>query len=182
MNTSSKYKLVHWIFMALCCALGMFTKGIILPLSNMVTAMLGTPGGIATAFSLMFLAVGARLCSVPFAGTLMGLVQGFLAIFLGMTGSMGALAFVGYIIPGIIIDICYFLAKRVNIQNLMVIVVPLSNGIASVSAAFFKNSVTYRIGGSLLVLYIFVALVSGIVFGILGVALLKILKPIIRFE
>ena len=180
MKEKNKYSLIQWLFMAMCCVMGMFSKGIILPVSDMVTAAVGTPGGIATSFSLMFLAIGARLCSVPFAGTLMGVVQGFLAMSLGMTGSMGALAPIGYIIPGIVIDICYFIIKKINITSLKP--VPATNGLAAVSAAVFKNSVSYRIGGPLLALYLLVALASGILFGVLGMMLLKILKPVIRFE
>ena len=179
MKRSSKYKLIHYVFMALCCVLGMFSKGIILPVSNMVTTLVGTPGGIATSFSLMFVAMGAKLCDLPFAGTLMGVVQGFLAIFLGMTGSMGALAPIGYIAPGIVIDICYLIARKLKSTSL--ISVPVANALAGICAAVFKNAVSYRIGGPLLVLYLVVAAISGVVFGILGMLLLRILKPIIRF-
>lgn len=180
MKEKNKYSLVQWVFMALCCGMGMFSKGIILPISDVVTTVVGTPGGIATSFSLMFLVIGARLCSVPFAATLMGVVQGFLAIALGMTGSMGALAPIGYILPGVVIDICYLIIKKLNITSFKL--VPIINGLAAVTAAVFKNSVTYRISGSILALYLFVALTSGIAFGILGMILLKILKPVIKFE
>lgn len=160
--------------------MGMFSKGIILPISDAVTTVVGTPGGIATSFSLMFLVVGARLCSIPFAATLMGIVQGFLAIALGMTGSMGVLAPIGYIMPGIVIDICYFIIRKIKITSFKL--VPVTNGLAAITAATFKNAVTYRISGAILILYLLVALTSGIVFGILGMVLLKILKPIIKFE
>lgn len=175
-----KYSLIQWLFMAMCCVLGMFSKGIILPVSNVITSILHTPGGIATSFSLMFLVVGARLCDVPYAGTLMGAVQGFLAIFMGMTGGMGAFALVGYILPGVAIDICYFIIKKLNIKSLKL--VPVTNSIAAIVAAAFNNIVTYRISGTVLLLYLLVACVSGLVFGILGTAVLRILKPVIKFE
>lgn len=180
MNGNRKYEIIQWIFMVLCCAMGMMSNGMILPVSNIVTGIMRTPGGIETGFSLMFLTVGAWFVEIPYAATIMGIVQGLMAICLGMTGSMGLLVPIGYIIPGIAIDICYFILKKHNDGLLRS--VSVVNGIAAVTAAVFKNAVTYRITGSIFVLYLCVAFSGGIIFGLLGMALIKALRPIIIFE
>ena len=93
------------IFMALCCDLGLFAKKLISPAANFITEFLHIPGGIATSFSLMFLVIAAALMPFPLCATVMGVVQSLLALCFGMTGSMGALAPIGYILPGIVIDL-----------------------------------------------------------------------------
>lgn len=180
MNNEKKYNLVQWFFMSLCCVYGMFSKRLILPVANIITHALHIPGGIGTSFSLLFLAVGAWLCNVPYAGTLMGVVQGLLAMIMGMTGHMGILAPIGYILPGVMIDLCYFIIKKLKIRSLKF--VPLTNGLASITAALFANIVSYRVSGIVLCLYIVVAFVSGVIFGVLAMSLLRILRPILKFE
>ena len=44
-------KLRAFIFMALCCDLGLFAKKLISPAANVITEFLHIPGGIATGFS-----------------------------------------------------------------------------------------------------------------------------------
>lgn len=49
------------IFLSLCCDLGLLSKRLISPLANIVTDSLHIPGGIGTAFSLMFLVIAATV-------------------------------------------------------------------------------------------------------------------------
>ena len=49
------------VFLAFCCDLGLLSKRMISPAANLITEALHIPGGIATSFSLMFLAVAAVL-------------------------------------------------------------------------------------------------------------------------
>lgn len=57
----NKDKLRRLIIMALCCDLGLFSKRLIAPAANVITDALHIPGGIGTAFSLMFIVVAAGL-------------------------------------------------------------------------------------------------------------------------
>ena len=82
-------KLRRMIFMALCCDLGIFIKRFISPLTNILTDSLHIPGGIATAFSLMFLVIAVSLMPRFGNGTIMGAVQSAIALAMGMVGSMG---------------------------------------------------------------------------------------------
>ena len=97
--------------MALCCDLGLFAKKLISPAANVITESLHIPGGIATVFSLMFLVIAASVVSMPGCATIMSVVQSVIALCFGMTGSMGLLAPIGYIIPGIVIDLVMFLFR-----------------------------------------------------------------------
>lgn len=45
--------LKKYIFMAICCDLGLFSKRLIAPVANIITDALHIPGGIGTSFSLI---------------------------------------------------------------------------------------------------------------------------------
>lgn len=153
-----QFDLRSLIFLALLADIGMFSKQLILPVVNVFTGILSVPGGIATSFSLMFLVIGA--CSLPQRGcaALMGVIQSVLALCLGMTGSMGALAVIGYIIPGIVID-AVIAVKRNRWSPVIACIA------ASVSACLFRNLVVYHFGGIYLLEYVLTAALSGMVCG-----------------
>ena len=165
------------IFMALCCDLGLFAKKLILPAANLVTDVLHIPGGIGTSFSLLFLITAAFLLPGNWCGAIMGVVQSLMAVGFGMVGSMGALAPVGYIIPGIVID----LAKRTWTRGWMgeEESILLASILASMSAALSANCVVFHLWGPALWLYAAVAAASGGVCGVLAASLAERLKPII---
>ena len=96
-----KLRLNQLIYLALCCDMGMIAKRLIAPAANLFTDALHIPGGIGTSFSLMFLVVGAVLTGQFGAATLMGAIQSGIALAMGATGSLGILAPIGYIVPGL---------------------------------------------------------------------------------
>lgn len=155
--------------MALCCVLGLISKKMINPFANVVTEMLHIPGGISTGFSIMFPIIGAELLRLPGSGTKMGAVQGFLALAMGRVGSMGALSLIGYIIPGLAIDLVYRLplCRRASRTTRMM----LANGLAAVTASMTANLIVFHLYGAVLWLYLSVSLLSGSVYGILGSAI-----------
>ena len=130
-------KLRQLLFWALCCDLGLFAKKLIAPAANLITDALHIPGGIGTSFSLLFLVIGA--CVVPRfgSGTLMGLVQSVLAVLFGMTGSMGILAPIGYIIPGLIIDIVLWAGRKSCLEKQLSCC--LANMFSAAAAALTAN-------------------------------------------
>ena len=171
-------------FMALCCVLGLFTKKLINPLANVITESLHIPGGISTGFSIMFLVVAAevvwsgntcpktergrkgRMDSLNYCGTLMGVVQGFLALCLGRVGSMGILAPIGYIVPGMAIDLVYVLAKRCSLERVERMV--FANALAAVTASVTANVIVFHLWGPVLLLYLCVSATCGTIYGFLG--------------
>ena len=187
-------------FMALCCVLGLFTKKLINPLANVITDSLHIPGGISAGFSIMFLVVAAevvrggkrrwcgpdslsgiqkrKMCETgdyrKHCGTLMGAVQGFLALCLGRIGSMGLLAPLGYLVPGMAIDLVYCLGERFCLERTERMV--FANALAAVTASVTANVIVFRLWGPALLLYVCVSAVSGTVYGFLGSAVAGRLK------
>lgn len=147
------------IFMALCCDCGLFAKKIISPAANIVTEALHIPGGIATSFSLMFLIVAAALLRGRGCATIMAIIQSILALSFGMVGSMGALAPIGYILPGIMIDICLYLSYKVS--PTLTSGITLASIVSSVTACLVANMIVFHLGGIVLLVYVSVAASTG---------------------
>lgn len=170
-------RLRRLIFMALCCDLGIFAKKLIVPAANILTDFLHIPGGIGASFSLMFIVIAAAFIPRFGAATLMGAVQSGIALCMGTVGSMGALAPVGYILPGLAIDCVMYLARGCGHkrQNALVI----ANACASAVAALAADMIVFRLSGVVLALYVCVALCSGTVCGILAGSCVKKLETVI---
>jgi len=166
------------MFLSLSCVLGLFGKRLIAPAGNLITDLLHIPGGVNTAFSLMFITIGCSL--VPFfgCGTLMGLVQGLLALALGRVGSMGILSPIGYTVPGLIIDLVMLLGRKVFKKSGLIPI--LANMLGSVSAALTADIIVFRLPLAPLFLYLMVGALFGAVFGLLASMLIKRLKPVIK--
>lgn len=171
------YKLRTLIFLALCCDLGLFVKRIVNPFTNLITDALHIPGGVGTSFSLMFLVVAAALTPNAFCGTIMGVVQSVLALGLGMVGSMGVLSPIGYIVPGIMIDLIFWTTRKTPLSHSEQIV--LANAISSPCAALSANFIVFHLRGVALLLYLGVAATSGAFCGLLGAKLAARLMPVI---
>lgn len=173
-------KLRRLIFMALCCVFGLFTKRLIAPAANILTDSLHIPGGIGTAFSLLFLVVAAALIQRFGTASAIGAVQSVLALAMGMVGSMGALAPIGYIVPGLVIDAVLWLSRRIALPDALSIL--LTNMLASLSACLVANAVVFRLTGVPLALYGTVALFSGAVCGLLAGQLYTRVSPLLQKE
>ena len=172
----NKDKLKRLIVMALCCDLGLFSKRLIAPAANVLTDALHIPGGICTAFSLMFLIVAVGLMPKFWCGTIMGAVQSAIALSLGMVGSMGALSPIGYIVPGFVIDCVMWAARKLDVKTQYAFV--LANMLSAAAASITANLIVFRLSGVALLLYVSVALTSGAICGVLGGELLKRLSDI----
>ncbi|MBR5284712.1 MAG: hypothetical protein IKU27_06675 [Clostridia bacterium] len=173
-------RLRKMIFWALCCGLGLFGKRLVAPIANMITGWLRIPGGIGTAFSLMFLALAGTLAPSRWCCTKMAVVQSMLAVSFGMVGSMGVLAPIGYIMPGLLMDGIFLLARRCSLPvgDAMVI----ANAVGSLAAAMTANIIVFHLWGIILLVYGCVATLSGTLFGLLGGILADKLRPAINFR
>lgn len=164
------------IFLALCCDLGLFSKRLIAPAANLVTDALHIPGGVGTSFSLMFLVVAAGVVGRFGCAAVMGAVQSALALAFGMVGSMGALSPIGYIVPGLAVDIVLAALRRAPLSRRDAIV--LANAAAGPCAAMTANLIVFRLRGPALLLYLCVSAVTGTVAGLLGAELVRRLEPV----
>lgn len=174
------YRLRTIVFLALCCDLGLFCKRLIAPAANIITDFLHIPGGIGTSFSLMFLVIAASLVPKFGCASLMGAVQSLIALSLGMVGSMGALSPLGYIIPGLVIDILILLTGNGEMTRVSRTV--LINAIAGCCSALTANLIVFHLWGIPLLLYLSVAATSGSICGILGAEIIRRVAPIIGFS
>jgi len=167
-------RLRRLLFLALCCDFGFFAKQLISPAANILTDALHIPGGIGTAFSLMFLAVAAAL--VPGFGccTLMGVVQSLIALALGRVGSMGMLSPIGYIVPGLAMDTCFLLSGRLRLTLADSMV--LANAVGSACACIAANAVVFHLQGAALLLYLGVSASSGALCGLLGSRIVPLVR------
>lgn len=173
-------RLKRLVFMALCCDMGIFAKKLIVPAANLVTDFLHIPGGIGAAFSLMFIVLAAAFVPTFGAATLMGAVQSAIAVFMGTVGSMGVLAPVGYILPGIVIDVVMYFARKAKAERLNALV--LANICASVTACLAANAIVFALRGVVLCLYVSVAALSGALCGVLASESAKKLDPLFGKE
>lgn len=163
------------VFCALCCDLGLFAKRLIAPVTNLFTDALRIPGGIGTAFSLLFLVLAAALLQRPGCAVLMAAVQSALAVSLGMVGSMGVLSPLGYLLPGLVIDAVLWAGRRTGLTGLLPVM--LANMLGSVAAALTANAIVFNLRGVVLALYLTVSLLSGALCGLLASKLLVRLAP-----
>lgn len=175
-----RFPLRTLIFLALCCDLGLFSKRLISPAANLVTDFLHIPGGIGTSLSLMFLVVAAVMTGRFGCAAVMSVVQSALAVAFGMVGSMGALSVIGYIVPGIVIDILLFVTRRGPLSRRERVV--LANTIAAPCAALTANFIVFHLQGAVLLLYLCVSATSGAIFGLLGAEIVRRLTPIFGAE
>jgi len=173
-------RLRKMIFWALCCGMGVFGKRLAAPIANMITGALHIPGGIGTAFSLMFPAVAGVLAPYRWSCTIMAAVQSALALSMGSVGSMGILSPLGYILPGLLMDGVFALGHRFGLPSGDLLV--FANAAGSLAAALTANAIVFHLWGIILLVYAGVATLSGMLFGLLGSWLAAKLRPIITFH
>jgi hypothetical protein len=166
------------ILLAFFADIGFVSKRIIAPFANVLTDFLRVPGGIGTAFSLMFLVIGACMIRRKGAAAVMGLVQCILAMSLGLTGAMGMMSPVGYILPGIIIDITIALCTRCNAGIPVTMIT--ANAAGSVMAALTANFIVFRLHGAVLALYLLIGLISGGICGLIAAVIHRRIRPLYR--
>ena len=104
----------------------------------------------------------------------------FLALAFGMVGSMGALSAIGYIVPGVVIDLFLAATRKSPLSRRDRIV--LANAAAAPCAALTANFIVFHLQGVVLLLYLGVAATSGAIFGLLGAEIVRRLAPIFGTE
>ena len=174
------FRLRTLIFLALCCDLGLFSKRLISPAANLITDFLHKPGGIGTSLSLMFLVIAAVMVERFGCAVIMGAVQSVLALAFGMVGSMGALAPIGYIVPGLVIDILLAVTRKSPLSRRDRMV--LANAAAAPCAALTANIIVFHLNGVVLLLYLCVSVTAGAIFGLAGGEITRRLAPVFGTE
>lgn len=159
-------KIKYLIIMALCCDLGIVGKKLIAPIANLITESIHIPGGIGTSFSLMFIVIAVSVIPRTGVAVIMSIVQSILSVALGTVGSMGILSPLGYILPGICIDVVFWIFRRFRNESSFAEI--LANAMASVAASLTSNYIVFHLSGLLLIIYLMVSFLSGIICGFIA--------------
>ncbi len=171
-----RLRLSQLIYMALCADLGIVAKKMISPAANLLTDALHIPGGIGTSFSLMFLVVGAVLTGQFGSGTLMGVIQSGIALALGSTGSLGILSPIGYVVPGLTIDLVLWAFRQRSISA-GVMAACIAGPLA---ASLTANFLVFHLHSVPLLLYLCVACSTGAICGLVAIPLVERLYPLMN--
>ena len=173
-----KLPLRQLTFLAICVALSLVTKRVISPITNLLTDFLRIPGGgAATAFSLMFLAIGTSKMHWSWATSAAGFVQSLIALSLGMSAYQGAYAILTYTLPGVVIDLFRKLYPHRNKTFFF-----LSCAAANTAGALLTNLLVFRLEGVAFALWMLIACVIGLMGGLLGELLFRMINKIPEFR
>ena len=174
----TKFDTSQIAFLAACIAMGLISKRIVSPLTNVLTDFIRLPGGGAAAgFAIMFLALGCSVTKYPLAGTISGLAQGILGLMMGMSAYQGIFAIITYTVPGMVIDIVRKLIKTRSDSYFII-----SCCLGNVAGAAISNLLTFHFTSFLLVMWLLVAACSGCLGGMLGGTVLRRMEAVSEFR
>ena len=107
-----RFTLYDIIIIAMMAALGIAVKVVLVPLAQIITGPLFIPGGaVAGGIYMMFVVICTYVVKKPFAATLMCLVQTLVVVITGTMGSHGIMSFITYVLPGIGVDLLFFVLR-----------------------------------------------------------------------
>ena len=166
------------IFAALCCVLGLLSKKMISPATNILTDFVRMPGGgTSGGIAMSFLVLGAAYSRRIWMGSLMGFLQALLALALGMAGYQGIFALITFTIPGAAIDVAKLLWKGKEKKGDFFVTACF---LASSAAAVASNFLVFRFSGMMFLLWIGLAACAGILGGFIAFLLYEQLKKILK--
>lgn len=175
----NKINLQDLILMALCCDIGLAAKKIIAPVTNILTDFIRIPGGsAASGFSMMFLVLGAAFVKKRGAATMMGLVQGMLALFLGLSGYQGIWCIITYTAPGLAIDLFGLYKKDWETKTYFM----GSCAAANVTGALLSAFLVFHFSLIPYLLWTMLAVLSGLLAGYTGYCIYIKMDRALHFE
>ncbi len=155
------------ILLAVFAALGILSKPLLAPLLNLLTDFVRIPGGSSVAgFSLLFLVAGKQFVPKPASATMMALVQGIVALCLGISGVGVPLILLSYLLPGVVIDLLmsstltHLLPRRALAQ--------LAGALGVLAGALLNNLLFFRLAFLPMLLFYLLGVISGAVGGTLA--------------
>lgn len=170
------FSVFNIIIIAMCAALGVAVKPILVPLIHIITGPLFIPGGaVAGGFYMLFIIVAAGLTGKAGAATLTCAVQAILVLVTGIIGSHGILSLLTYILPGIMVDLLLLLIRH---RCCCAVCCFFAGMAANLTGTFLANIVFFRLPIIPLMLSLFAAALSGALGGLIAWGLIKKLKNI----
>lgn len=107
------FTLIDYIIIAMMASLGIAIKVIVVPLAQIITGPLLIPGGVvAGGFYMLFLLLAESITGKRGAALLVALVQAIIVTVTGSMGSHGAVSLLTYTLPGLAVDVLYFVIRH----------------------------------------------------------------------
>ena len=160
MKNKSYFSLKQLCMMSFLAVFGMFIKPIVSPVFNLLTDFIRIPGGSVTAgFSMLFLVFASAVTQKFGTATLMGVVQAFIALNMGVSSIVGLLVFITYTLPGFAIDIvlCTPLFTKMMQKDRMT----LAGAVGVLTGAGFTNMLYYNMSVVPFLLFYLFGILSG---------------------
>lgn len=170
-----KFTSFEIVIMALIAGIGIAVKPFISYLAHIISGPLFIPAGaLAGGFYMAFVIIGAAIVGKPFTATIVCIVQAIIVVVTGIYGSHGIASVLTYVLPGLIIDICFKLFKSYGSNMLSCFVAGM---LANMCGTFLVNFVFFRLPVVPLILSILLSLFSG---GLGGLLSWKVIKSIAK--
>lgn len=170
-----RYTVFDLIIIALMASLGIALKPLVVPLAHILTGPLYIPGGVvAGGFYMMWIVLGAGIVGKLGSATLIAVVQTIVVISLGVYGTHGIMSFITYMIPGLAIDLVWFLFRH---RGCCLGCLFVGGIVANVSGSLSVNLVFFRLPWVPLLLSLSIAALSG---GLGGIVAFQLLTKIRR--
>ncbi|MDP2172829.1 MAG: ECF transporter S component [Candidatus Cloacimonadaceae bacterium] len=161
------------ILIATLAGIGIAIKPIVSPLSKMISTPLMIPGGsIAGGFYMMWLVLAVMMTKKIGTGTLFGFLQALIVLVVGIQGNQGMLSLLSYTLPGIVVDLLYFILRKRDKLGVHLLLCACANitGAMVVAVLLFRHPLPIAVWIGAL------ALASGIVGGYASFGVLKALR------
>lgn len=172
----SHYTVFEIVLIALLGALGLATKPVIVPIVHLITGPLFIPGGsVAGGFYMLWIVLGASLIHKRWSATLIALVQGIIVCITGSFGTHGILSILTYSLPGLMIDIAFFIGRR-KVQTSLDFFI--AGAIANISGTYLSNLVFFRLPLVPLILSLSLAILSGGIGGLVAYGIYNKVKDL----
>lgn len=165
------FTLFDLVIISMMSALGIAVKVVLVPLVHIITGPFFIPGGsISGGIYMLFIVLGAMIVKKPGSAFLVCLIQAILVTITGTMGSHGIMSLVTYLIPGIGVEILYFLIGKYKYTKGGC----FSAGVvANVLGSFGVNFVFFRLPLIPLLLTLSLSALSGGLGGVLAYTVAK---------
>lgn len=159
-----KLQLNEYICITLLSVVGLFSKRLFFPAASFITNFLKIPGGsMVSGFSFLFLILGVRIYRKRHCGLFMGVIQGTLAFFLGMSSFHGPLSLFIYGAPGLVLDLCENIINKFNLEEKLgpSACFTFMGMAANMTGSIITNTLFFRLHGILFLLWMLISAFSG---------------------
>lgn len=170
----NKFTVFEIILMALLAALGIALKPVISPLVHTITGPLYIPGGaVAGGLYMLWIVLGAGLIRKRGTATTIALIQGIIVALTGTFGTHGIISLFTYTLPGLMIDVIFFILRRRVVTSIDFFVAGV---IANLAGTYLSNLAFFKLPLIPLLLSLASASLSGGLGGLIAYKLVQKLK------